>query len=60
MSKPKEKPRGIAFAAWKSAPLSWSLYIIGLRLNRFGWRLEKIGGSLMAYAISRLTSKGAK
>ena len=57
MSKPREKPRGIPFAAWRNAPLTWGAYHIGLLLNRFGWRLEKTGGHVMAWAIARLTSK---
>lgn len=57
MNKPKEKPRGITFAVWKNAPLSWSLYLVGLRLNRTGWVAERIGGRVMAYAIERMVNR---
>ena len=46
-----------AFARWKSAPVSWTLFHFGRLLNRTGWGIEKTGAWLMSVAVERLARK---
>lgn len=57
MSNETESVSGIPFAAWKRSPGTWSIYLIGLLLNRDGAREERLGARIMAWALARLVRK---
>lgn len=60
-SEQQSAPRrdAITLAVWRRAPLNWSLFWIGRRLNDGGSHLAEIGERLMALAIDRLVQSSA-
>lgn len=57
MSKERGSGTAMPFGAWKRAPVIWGIYWLGLKANRSGGVIERVGARVMSWALARLARK---